>query len=1093
MENSEYGFSLDNNKYQAFISYRHKPLDMAAAKAIHTRLENFRIPARIRKQSGMKKVGRCFRDQDELPTSSDLAQSILDALENSNWLIVVCTPDLPKSKWCMSEIEKFIELHGLSKVLAVLAAGEPHESFPEIIRFETMPDGTVVEREPLAADIRPDSAAGTYGSYSTTGMKKKLRIEKFRLLAPILGVSFDDLRRRARERFLFIAAAAGLSAFLILGGFLAYAINQNYLLEEQRNIAVSNEAQARLERDNALIGQSKFLASLSKTALDEGDASLATLLAQKALPKDFHNPDRPFVADAEVALRNASISMLPFYNTAIRPVAVLEALNIQNTIAAHRLYEDVFVAVTDGKIYMWDAKSGEAYPQADIPYVSGVSYYLDKQSPVLRINYGIAVEVYELQKNRTSIIKSRKTIPLYGESSSDIISIAEKNPLGAKISTKIVSSPDEKSFLYYYWDSKESPSKYNTYISDEATGAVKELPQLSVHIEDARMSGSRIAAVINKYSDKEGIFVFDTITGEMLSELKTREHDIFFMKGMEFSSAGNRILVNTQGAIDIYNAQNGDFITALKADNPEGDSEKKYINAVLFSDDETKIAVLSASNLINTDGELRVYGADSGEEMYCLNGSDYRIRSMVWRGETLLCCNDRGTLILIDPTIQSDYYGSMRRSILAELQVSRNIRVEAALAAESNTGPPNLEIVDFEDGETGIAVIANGGAQLFRTDNALMMPRAVLSGGRLLSGSATRYSPSNTGRYIAFCDMRYLYLFNAQTGEKIRQVDITESDYISSASTIETFQWLDDDRKLLILKYSSGSAAILVEYDIEADKLTWLNAIPFDVYFRGNYSIYGNWGAVYDKEQKAVLISDWMTGETLRMITVPENMPNFCIQPDGWLFASYGYKNDCRDISIFNALTGENVLSITILQNTSVGNVIISPDGKYLTAMLENSTVSIWDIESGALFSSFDLKLSTVTAMWSSNSQYMAFLGGNKVCIYSVLEQGVVSVSSFDINSTMYREFSPDGSMFSAGHVIYDTKSGKQKVVFSIEEKQINPRIVWAGNDRVITRYANDTPAVWLIPPLETVIRIAGESIAGRELTEEERRKFFID
>jgi len=234
-----------------------------------------------------------------------------------------------------------------------------------------------------------------------------------------------------------------------------------------------------------------------------------------------------------------------------------------------------------------------------------------------------------------------------------------------------------------------------------------------------------------------------------------------------------------------------------------------------------------------------------------------------------------------------------------------------------------------------------------------------------------------------------------------------------------------------------------------------------------------------------------MTGETLRSIAVPEYMSRICIQPAGWLFASYGYENGCSDISIFNALTGENILAETIPQNTSVSNVAISPDGKYLTAMLENSVFSIWDIESGALISNFEPELPAVTAIWSGNSQYMAFFGGNKVCIYSVLDQGVVSL--FDINSTMYRGFSPDGSMFSAGHVIYDVKSGKQKVVFSIEEKQINPRIVWAGNDRVITRYANDTPAVWLIPPLETVIRIADESLAGRELTEEERRKFFIE
>ena len=40
--------------YSAFISYRHLPADIEAAKAVQRALETYRIPADIRKKTGVK-------------------------------------------------------------------------------------------------------------------------------------------------------------------------------------------------------------------------------------------------------------------------------------------------------------------------------------------------------------------------------------------------------------------------------------------------------------------------------------------------------------------------------------------------------------------------------------------------------------------------------------------------------------------------------------------------------------------------------------------------------------------------------------------------------------------------------------------------------------------------------------------------------------------------------------------------------------------------------------------------------------------------------------------------------------------------------
>ena len=49
---------------------------MEVAQRLHTAIETYRIPAGIRKKTGRKKMGLVFRDQEELPLSSDLGKDI---------------------------------------------------------------------------------------------------------------------------------------------------------------------------------------------------------------------------------------------------------------------------------------------------------------------------------------------------------------------------------------------------------------------------------------------------------------------------------------------------------------------------------------------------------------------------------------------------------------------------------------------------------------------------------------------------------------------------------------------------------------------------------------------------------------------------------------------------------------------------------------------------------------------------------------------------------------------------------------------------------------------------------------------------------
>jgi MTH538 TIR-like domain (DUF1863) len=79
--------------FAAFISYRHTEPDCRWAKWLHSALERYRVPKQLARQLGVSgRVGRIFRDEEELAAASDLSAGIREALQNSEYLIVVCSP-----------------------------------------------------------------------------------------------------------------------------------------------------------------------------------------------------------------------------------------------------------------------------------------------------------------------------------------------------------------------------------------------------------------------------------------------------------------------------------------------------------------------------------------------------------------------------------------------------------------------------------------------------------------------------------------------------------------------------------------------------------------------------------------------------------------------------------------------------------------------------------------------------------------------------------------------------------------------------------------------------------------------------------------
>ena len=264
---------MQEKKYRAFISYRHLSPDQEIAQSLHTAIETYGVPAAVRQSSGIRRMGRVFRDQEELPLSADLGADIEAALDGSEWLVCICSPRYLQSRWCMRELEYFLEHHSRDRVLTVLAEGEPADSFPEQLRFVAGPNGTRREVEPLAADVRGKSLAESL---------KKLRVEKLRLFAPMLSVSYDDLKQRARRRRLRFAAAAA-AAVIVLGAAVGvYLAGDAAKKAELRGRAEEQQLLADAERKTAAANRIGELLRAADGARGDGELFTAAELLLEA-------------------------------------------------------------------------------------------------------------------------------------------------------------------------------------------------------------------------------------------------------------------------------------------------------------------------------------------------------------------------------------------------------------------------------------------------------------------------------------------------------------------------------------------------------------------------------------------------------------------------------------------------------------------------------------------------------------------------------------------------------------------------------------------------------------------------------------------
>jgi formylglycine-generating enzyme required for sulfatase activity len=194
-------------RYRAFISYSQK--DKAQARRLHQALERYRLPnhleaAKVDRKT--RKLGRFFRDDEEMGAATDLGAALQGAIADAENLIVVCSPHAAQSKWVNEEIIHFKRTGRAENIFALIVAGVPHsadeqECFPPALRFAVGVDGAPSDQpaEPLAVDLR----------------KERFARVLTRLVAGLAQIPFDALWKREQRRAAAQAVTLSTTVFFI--------------------------------------------------------------------------------------------------------------------------------------------------------------------------------------------------------------------------------------------------------------------------------------------------------------------------------------------------------------------------------------------------------------------------------------------------------------------------------------------------------------------------------------------------------------------------------------------------------------------------------------------------------------------------------------------------------------------------------------------------------------------------------------------------------------------------------------------------------------------------------------------------------------
>ena len=277
-----------SGRYDAFISYSHRA-DGGLAESIQVGLERLVKPWYRRRP-----FLRVFRDETSFAAGSDLGERIKDALDASDHLVLLLSPEAAASPWVDQEVEHWLASRDSRTVTPVItswsaADGTPHGDMGAFNWAGDVlpPRLRGVFKEPLYVDMRWASASGPL-----TLANERFKNNIASIAAAVRGQNKDDLvgalvAMQTRARVL--TGTIALALVILLGGIgltvPAWVTARAATQEARRSLVGVNadlaNAQGRLATVDVQLARANDRLAAATSAL--GDAEVAVAAAQTRL------------------------------------------------------------------------------------------------------------------------------------------------------------------------------------------------------------------------------------------------------------------------------------------------------------------------------------------------------------------------------------------------------------------------------------------------------------------------------------------------------------------------------------------------------------------------------------------------------------------------------------------------------------------------------------------------------------------------------------------------------------------------------------------------------------------------------------------
>ncbi|MDX1450447.1 MAG: toll/interleukin-1 receptor domain-containing protein, partial [Acidimicrobiia bacterium] len=136
--------------YDGFISYSHAADDLLAPR-LQAGLQRFAKPW------WKRRALRVFRDESSLSANPHLWSSITDALDGSEWFVLLLSEEAARSEWVGREVEYWLQHKPADRILPVVTDGEFGWEDGDISRSSTAAPPAVsgvFSEEPRWVDLR---------------------------------------------------------------------------------------------------------------------------------------------------------------------------------------------------------------------------------------------------------------------------------------------------------------------------------------------------------------------------------------------------------------------------------------------------------------------------------------------------------------------------------------------------------------------------------------------------------------------------------------------------------------------------------------------------------------------------------------------------------------------------------------------------------------------------------------------------------------------------------------------------------------------------------------------------------------------------